>query len=312
MKKIMDAIKRNTMLKVFSLIIAILLWAFVQLAQNPEISYDVFEVPVTITGEAGINNEGFVISNPPANLSTNVTISTKRSYLNSFDHSSLSAYVDVSNAKNAGDYALPIKVRTSDPNVSIISKSPSNVSLHVDRIITVKKPIRISYDGNMAKDYYIDARHVVISPKEATIKVPELIEKDIQEIVVHLDMTNVTADVNGQFTGVAVNSEGEEVMDKFLSVTDEGINVQVPVLKRKTVPVYMTDLPEPIVNNYALSKNEVEIAGNETDLNRITRLEGSISYDRENPKDSYVVSLQLPKNVIRTTEDPLLLNVIAQ
>ena len=96
MKKIMDAIKRNTMLKVFSLIIAILLWAFVQLAQNPEISYDVFEVPVTITGEAGINNEGFVISNPPANLSTNVTSSTKRSYLNSFDHSSLSA--------SGGDY----------------------------------------------------------------------------------------------------------------------------------------------------------------------------------------------------------------
>lgn len=312
MKKILEAIKRNTMLKVFSLIIAILLWAFVQLAQNPEISYDVFEVPVTITGEAGINNEGFVISNPPSNLSTNVTISTKRSYLNSFDHSSLSAYVDVSNAKNAGDYALPIKVRTSDPNVSIISKSPANVSLYVDRIITVKKPIRISYDGNMAKDYYIDAKHVEISPKEATIKVPELVEREIHEIVIHLDMTDVTSDISGQFAGVPVNTEGEEVMDKFLSVTDEGISVQVPILKRKTVPVEMTNIPESIENNYTLSHYEIEIAGSEADLNKITRLQGSISYDREDPKDSYVVSLQLPRNVIRTSDEVLTLTVNAQ
>ncbi len=312
MKKILEAIKRNTMLKVFSLIIAILLWAFVQLAQNPEISYDVFEVPVTITGEAGINNEGFVISNPPANLSTNVTISTKRTYLNSFDHASLSAYVDVSNSKDAGDHTLPIRVRTSDPNVAIISKSPANVSLYVDRIITVRKPIRISYDGNMAKDYYIDAKNVSISPKEATIKVPELVEKNIHEIVVHLDMTDVTSDINGQFAGVAVNAEGEEVMDKFLSVTDEAISVKVPVLKRKTVPVSMTDLPESIREQYTLSKNEVEIAGSEADLNKITQLNGSISYDRENPQKSYVVSLQLPKNVIRTNEEPLLLEVNAE
>jgi len=45
MKKILEAVKRNTMLKVFSVILAILLWAFVQLAQNPEISYDVWKFP---------------------------------------------------------------------------------------------------------------------------------------------------------------------------------------------------------------------------------------------------------------------------
>lgn len=309
MKKFLDAIKRNTMLKVFSLILAILLWAFVQLAQNPEISYEVFEVPVVITGEAGINNEGFVVSNPPSNLTTNVTISTKRSYLNSFDHSSLSAYVDVSNAKSAGDYSLPIRVRTSDPNISIISKSPANVSLYVDRIITVKKPIRISYNGNMEKDYYIDAKNVEISPKEATIKVPELVAKDIHEIVVHLDMTDVTSDVAGQFTGVAVNAQGEEIMNKFLTITDEGINVQVPVLKRKTVPIYMMGLPDTVMNNYSLSQNEVEIAGREADLSRIQRLEGTIRYDAENPQPSYHVTLRIPEKVIRTNDETVTLTV---
>ena len=307
MRKFLDAIKRNTMLKVFSVILAILLWAFVQLAQNPEISYEVFEVPVKITGEAGINNEGFVVSNPATNLNTNVTISTKRTYLNSFDHSSLSAYVDVSNARDAGDYSLPIRVRSSDPNITIISKSPANVSLYVDRIITVKKPIRISYNGTMAKDYYIDAKNVMTSPAEATVKVPELIANNIHEIVVHLDMTNVTSDINGQYTGVAVNANGEEVMDKFLSITDEGIHVQVPVLKRKTVPVYITGLTADVASNYTLSKNEVEIAGREADLASIHRLDATVDYDKENPQASYQVHLRIPRNVIRTDEDDILL-----
>ena len=67
MKKFVDAFKRNTVLKVFSLLIAILLWAFVQLNLNPEISYESFDIPITITGDADINSEGYVISSIPKN-----------------------------------------------------------------------------------------------------------------------------------------------------------------------------------------------------------------------------------------------------
>lgn len=210
MKSFLEAIKHNTALKIFSLILAILLWAFVQLAQNPELSYDAYEIPITITGEADINSEGYVISATPKNLKTNLTISTKRSYLNTFDPGSLSAFVDVSAAKAVGEYSFPVKVRSEDGNITVVSKSPSTVSLYVDRIITTQKPIKLSYDGTLHADYYIDKDNIVISPENATIKVPELMESKISEVVVHLDMTNVKAEIYNEFPGVAVDSRGED------------------------------------------------------------------------------------------------------
>lgn len=309
MKKFLEAFKRNTILKVFSLILAILLWAFVQLAQNPEISYDVFEIPITITGEADINSENFVISAVPKNLKTNLTVSTKRSYLNTFDPSSLSAYVDVSAAKAVGDYSFPVRVRSEDGNITVISKSPSTVSLYVDRIITTQKPIKLSYDGNLHPDYYIDKANIKISPENATIKVPELVAPKISEVVVHLDMTNVKSEIHNEFSGVAVDSRGEEITDKFLKITNESITVKVPILKRKTVPIVIKNLPDGL--QYNLNIEQVEIAGREAEMEAITQIDGYINdYDPDDANASYTVTLKLPGDTVLTEEKTVKLYVV--
>lgn len=309
MKNFLEAIKHNTALKIFSLILAILLWAFVQLAQNPELSYDAYEVPISITGEADINSEGYVISAAPKNLKTNLTISTKRSYLNTFDPGSLSAYVDVSTAKAVGDYSFPVRVRSEDGNITVVSKSPSTVSLYVDRIISTQKPIKLSYDGTLHPDYYIDKNNIVISPEMATIKVPELVEPKISEVVVHLDMTNVKSEIYNEFSGVAVDSRGEEVTDKFLKITNESITVQVPILKRKTVPIVIKNLPDHLT--YNLNMEQIEIAGKESLLDSVTYLEGYINdYDPEQSNASYTVTLKLPEDIITTEEKTIKLYVV--
>ncbi|MBO5409203.1 MAG: hypothetical protein J6A61_07410 [Clostridia bacterium] len=309
MKNFLEAIRHNTALKIFSLILAILLWAFVQLAQNPELSYDAYEVPISITGEADINSEGYVISAAPKNLKTNLTISTKRSYLNNFDPGSLSAYVDVSTAKAVGEYSFPVRVRSEDGNITVVSKSPSTVSLYVDRIISTQKPIKLSYDGSLHPDYYIDKNNIVISPEMATIKVPELVESKISEVVVHLDMTNVKSEIYNEFTGIAVDSRGEEVTDKFLKITNESITVQVPILKRKTVPVAIKNLPDNLT--YNLNIEQIEIAGKESLIDSVTEIDGYINdYDPEHSNASYTVTLKLPDDIISTEEKTIKLYVV--
>lgn len=309
MKNFFEAIKRNTALKLFSLILAILLWAFVQLAQNPEISYDIFEIPITVTGEADINSEGYVISTMPKNLKTNLTVSTKRSYINAIDPASLSAYVDVSSAKAVGDYSFPVKVRSDDGNITVVSKSPSTVSLYVDRIITAQKPVKLSYDGTLQPDYYIDKANILISPENATLKTPELLSSKISEIIVHLDMTNVKGEIYNEFTGVPVDSRGEEVTDKFLKLTNDKITVRVPILKRKTVPITLKNIPDGL--SYNLNQEQIEIAGKEDDIEEITTIEGYINdYDPDDLNASYTVTLKLPNDIICTEEKPIKLYVV--
>jgi YbbR domain-containing protein len=292
MKLFSEIIKRNLALKIFALILAILLWAYVQLVQNPEISYHILEVPITITGEADINSEGYVISSIPKNLKTNITISAKRSKINNIDNSDITAFVDVSTSKSVGDFSFPVKVRSNDGEITISTKNPSAVTLYVDRIITVQKPIKISYDGVLDKDYYIDKDNVSISPPIATIKTPELLSPKINEILVHIDMTNVKAEIHNEFKGIPIDSQGEAVKSKFINQTNENIIVKVPLLKRKIVPIVIKNPPENY--HFNLNQEQIEIAGEAPLVDKLEYIEGYIKdYTPTDIKSSYNVTLKL-------------------
>lgn len=297
MKNFLEIAKRNLALKIFAFILAILLWVSVQLFQNPEISYQILEVPITITGEADINSEGYVISSIPKNLKTNITVSTKRSKINNIDNSDLTAYVDVSQVKSVGDFSFPIKVRSNDGEITVSTKTPSAITLYIDRIITLQKPIKISYDGVLDKDYYIDKDSVSITPPIATIKTPELLSDKISEFLVHIDMTDVRSEVHNEFKGIPVDSQGEELKSKFINPTSENIIVKVPVLKRKILPILIKNQPENF--SFNLNQEQIEVAGDTPIVDKLEYVEGYIKdYSPTSDKSAFAVTLKLGNLVL--------------
>ena len=304
MKKILDFIKTNTVLKVFSLILAILLWAYVQIAQNPEIVYEVVEVPITVTGEADINSQGFIVSSLPKNMKTNVTISAARSKIQLIDTSDLFAFVDVSQCNDKGDFSLPVKVRSNDSEITVMNKTPSSVSLYIDKIITITKPVKISFDGSLDTNYFIDKDNIKLNPENATIKLPELLSEDISEILVSVDMTGVNANIKGSYKGIAVSEDEEEVYSENLSFVTEKIDVEIPVLKKKTVPIKIDNAPQGV--NFTLNMESIEIAGAEKNLNSINSVLGYINdYNPEKEQTSYNVTVKIPEGFIAVNKDEI-------
>ena len=289
---IFTSLKRNTILKIFAVILAFLLWAYVQYVENPEVGYHDLEIPVTITGEAEINSNGFVINMPARTLKVNLTITAKRTAINSIDPSILSAYVDVSTAKTAGDQSFQIKVNSDNPEISIVSKRPAAVSLFVDKILTVNRPVRISYDGTLDQQCYIDIDNVTITPPLASIKIPEQITDDVSEVLVRVDMSDITSDVNGFYIGDVIDSKGEEIQNKFVSITNENFNIKIPILKRKTVPIYLKNIPPDKI--FDIDSVNVEVAGTADVIDRLEFVEGFIKdYDPEKEDKSFSVTLKL-------------------
>lgn len=299
MEKIKSFLNKNLALKVFSLIVGVLLWFYVQIAQNPEVSYDILEVPITITGEANINSDGFVVSEIPKNLKTNVTVSVKRSMVHRLDASDLTAVVDVSQCGDTGDFWLPVKIRSNDSELTVLNKNPSNISLYIDRIVTVDKEVNVSFDGTLEQGYYIDKDNVTVNPTKVTIKTPELESDSVSKINVSVDMTNVKSTFTNIFQGIMVDSKGEAITNKNINFVTEGISITVPVYKRKTVPVTIKNAPENM--EYNISEEQVEIAGDEDVISSVTEIEGYIDdYDPEVKKSSYTVTLKLGNKIILT------------
>ncbi len=308
--KIKSIFTGNMALKIFSLILALLLWFYVQIVQNPEVSYDIFEVPITITGEADINSDGFVVGELPKKLKVNVTVSAKRSMIHVLDSSDFTAVVDVSGCNTAGSFNLPIKVRSSDSEVTVVSKSPSNVSVYIDRIISVEKPIKISYDGNLDPNYYIDKKNVTFNPAMATIKLPELDKNKVESVEVSVNMTGVKNTLTNVFGGVLIDENGEVISDKNITATTENISVTIPVYKRKNVPVVIKNAPSDM--KYSLSSDTIEVAGQDSVINSLKEIEGYIDdYSENEEKSSYSVTLKLD-NLIITEEKEITLYPVVE
>jgi YbbR domain-containing protein len=133
--------------------------------------------------------------------------------------------------------------------------------------------------------------------------VPGLLADKISEAVVDIDMTDIEKNVDGDFDFTPVGQNGEEIQIKNISSTNEKINVKVPVLKRKTVPVALKNLPPS--QNFDINPATVEIAGEEAVIDGIDYVEGYIDgYSEDNLNRSYPVNLksgsytQIDKNEI--------------
>ena len=112
----------------------------------------------------------------------------------------------------------------------------------------------------------------------------------------------------GVFSGMVIYSCFAQT--SFISaITNESISVQVPVLKRKTVPVVIKNLPDKL--RYNLNTEQIEIAGNEEMIETISQIDGYINdYNAQDENASYTVTLKLPEEVILTEEKTVKLYVI--
>ena len=305
-KKAVEIVSRNLALKIFSLILAILLWFYIQIVQNPEVSYEIFEVPISISGEANINSEGYVLSRIMKSMRVNVTVSAKRSMIHMIDTADFTAVIDVSQCDDTGEFDLPIKVRSSDSEITVVNKSPSEIPVYIDRITTIKKPVKVAYNGTLDPNYCMDKNNIVFEPSEVSIKVPELLKDTVDCLEVAVDMTGAKSDISAEFKGVLIDENGDMVTDKNISSSIDKVSVTVPVFRRKTLPIRI--IKAPVSGEYKLSADTIEIAGPEDVVSKLNYIEGYVeSYDPDKTEYSYKVTLKLDNLILpNETKDIML------
>ncbi len=284
----------NLNLKIISLVLAILLWFYVQSYKNPEVNRSISDVPITITGEDVIGDSGFVVSDSSKNLKVIVTVTAKRSMLKRLDPSDFTAVIDVSNCNSAENHSLPVRVHSTNSSVSVAKIMPEKISVEIDKMHIVEKDIKIDFVNGVGDDYYIDENNVNFNPAKAIVRLPKLKEDSVDSVRVSVDMNGVKNTLTNVFKGVAVDKNGEIITDKHISLSTENISVTVPVYKKKTVDINIKNLPSG--RKYELTNEKVTVAGEASVINSLKSVEGYIQGYHENPDEkSYKVKLQVDK-----------------
>ncbi len=169
---------RDNSIRIFSLMIAILLWIYVTNEQNP-VTDQTFTVPLVIQDEP----QGYVVQGVPETVS--IRVRGTRLVVGTLQRNDFSARVNLAGIK-PGEQEVPVHVN-SPPEVEVLQVSPAVIKVRADRMVQKNVPVIVSLKGQAARG--MQAGEPSASPPVATLSGPSLLLKEINRLLVTVDIT---------------------------------------------------------------------------------------------------------------------------
>ena len=281
-------LKRNTKIKIISLLSAMVLWMYVMAVIVPEDTKLFENIPVTVTNSEELQDNDLVVY-PESDLVADIYITGKISDLQKINEDDIHIYGSINNPIEGKNY-LYLKVNTTK-QVSYEFKSDFIV-ITLEKLMHQEKDINPEITG----EYKDDVDTVTLQQSTVEISAPRVL---IEKVAYIKATVQVDSKENDKLTKkaklVAVDSDGKEVKGVNLEV--KNINAEVSFLEEKEVPINVqlkdntTD-----TQTYEMNPETITIKGKKEILNTIDYI-NTEKIDLSSIGVSKKINLIIPENV---------------
>jgi len=228
MKTIKNFLLRDWRAKLLTLIGAVILWATVAANQSGIVSFP-GKIPIQYSN---IKDGLVAISDVDA---VQIKISAESTVLRQLKEENFTATVNLSNL-DTGTYQKGIDVSVNKDAVKIISVSPSQATIRIEKKISKDVPVRIRLDGKTADEFI--ASDTVANLAEVKISGPESIVKTISEVIAPIKLGGENTDFEKTAKLFAYTANGEEIKNITISPGEINAKIRVsPAGEAKTVGI---------------------------------------------------------------------------
>lgn len=244
--------EKDVVIKIGSLIAAILIWFIISVTATPVIDIVLYKVPVTVSLEGTYAEDHGYQAMSVSEESVTVYIKGERGKIGNLKSDDLIAVASADNVMYAAEYSLPLEIESLTGKEFEVTKiEPANVRVDFDRIITKEVGVKPRLSGIKASEGYImgDEEDIVIVPDTVNVTGPAEIVDSITEASVVIDENKILTETTDFKTGslsfyndlTVIEDENES-----LSVDKSEFTVHVPVYERHTIALdfKITNAPE--------------------------------------------------------------------
>lgn len=229
---------------VISCLVSIFLWVYVNSVENVDIEVTFTGVPVTYLGEEDILADRKLIVTDKADQAVTLRLYGKRSDISSIKKSDIQVTVDLTDVKNTGEIERVYDVALTngvDINDIFIDKTPTYVTVNIDRMSTTKVDIRGEInvtvaEGYMAEPAEYDREYIEISG-------PNEIISRVDHALVRVARENLNKTVTNSVDYKLIDGEGNVVESDEIEVDVEQVEVTIPVVMYKEVVLDVDIIP---------------------------------------------------------------------
>ena len=267
----MKLIKENTVLKVFSLFLALLLWLIVFNVSNPE-------QKGTRTVELNIlNRDAFSSENKTWEVDRNtitVSYTVRSNQANSVKASDFNVYIDLNDYSITGSVPVYVELKNTENGGTIqdIVAKPSVVHVTVEDLQTKKFTLTTHRRGKEKDGYIVSSIHT--EPEIIYATGAESAIGRISSVGVLINVDGLSESTSGKEKVVFYDANGKTIDDlENVSLSQQEAEYTVVVHKKKDLQISATTVGTPqsgySLEGISVSPKTVSVSGNENLLEGI-------------------------------------------
>lgn len=283
----------DNFLRIFSLVIALLLWMYIVSLNNPQVEVPVNGVDIEIRNQQNIDSNNLEIISV-SDLKTSVKIFGRMSEISEISPSDIKVYVDASEIYSANSYYLSTKSELDSKSVVVTNIDVKDVNVYVDYIQAVEKSIEVLVVGEPKSGYILES--AIPATDKVVVKGPQNVVNKVASIKASLDITNANSDYSTVCPVKMYTANGEVINSDYLTLTVTDVSVDVKFGGEKSVDIKVK-VPETIdTKNYniVIKPETVNISGQPLLIDSITELQAGVLTEEDFTDKETVLHFELP------------------
>ena len=302
----MKWIKENDIiLRVSSLLLAVLLWAYAMSNDQSDVKQLFRDMPVQLEGVNILKEQDLVILSG-ADATVDVELVGKREQISTAMGDPLTTIkrvVSVASITEPGTYELGIQAEAVGlEGTSVSSKSPTTISIVVDRMSTTSVPVEVELTGELGSG--LSLAECTPSPDAIIVRGPETVLRQIKKAKVSYDISNLTSALQTSVTYTLLDGENNEVTNSYLSADTPSTMLSFELRQEGAVTVTVKMVDSPYLKSYMvkpeISPQSVMLKGDPEvieGINQIVLADIDLSEVVENKTTEFTRLLLLPDGV---------------
>ncbi|MBU3128513.1 hypothetical protein LGL55_04655 [Clostridium tagluense] len=226
--------KQQYIIKICCVIAAFALWLFITSTENPVNAIKIKSIPVQLLNTDILTHSNLILV-PGQDLTTSLNIKgANTGMLLNTKAEDFTVVADLgAYALKRGEQKIPIEIRKSPNNINVTNGEGLFITINLDELAEVKKPISVNITGKPKEGYYASAAK--LSQNNAMVTGGSKLVNIVKEIIIEIDIQGKESDVIKSYKLKPVDAAGKEI--KEVTVTPSHMDVKVPLKRTKSVGV---------------------------------------------------------------------------
>ena len=295
-----------------SLLFACGLWLFVVTVEQPESENTYYDIPVIFQndGEKLLRDRGLMLVSERPTVT--LKLKSTRTNLRNLNESNINILVSLANVTKAGthklNYTISYPGNIPSGEVSVVSASMEQISIKVERRVTVQVPVVPVYNGTVADPNTMIARYEEVEMDYRTIEVtgPESVIQNVAQAVVKVDVEGQSQTIAGEYPYILCDQEGNPIESSQLTTTVESVYLTLKIDRVKEIALRVVVVPgggaTEETSTITIDPGTIRVSGPEALLEDLEYREiGTIDLSAVSKASSFTFPIVLPEGVTNET-----------